>query len=208
LSDFDTVRSFGDRTGTTTAFVPQEMRLQQKYLAEPKHDWWMLGMTVLDMMTNNPDREVGAGRNPRCQDVMDHLVTVEIPQAKYLLQKLYWAAVYRLRKKATPWTRFIKPCCSLTLTQFEQFSSYKLWYANNKKLVVGTNSQLKYNKFSSELPDCKKENECTVGFANWYHISLQKSDIASNCGEKYVKVPEFCNMNVTNTAETATVHQK
>ena len=55
LGDFDAVRHVGTPTGTTTpALVPRDLK-SVRYVASASHDYWMLGMTVYDVLSAPAD---------------------------------------------------------------------------------------------------------------------------------------------------------
>jgi hypothetical protein len=81
LGDFGSVREIGAVTFSTTwTFVPSDRRAQvPSYAATAQHDWWMLGMTVIDMLMET-ETEVGHG------------VPTQDPSSSYVLKKLAWLA--------------------------------------------------------------------------------------------------------------------
>jgi len=90
LGDFGCVRRFGDKVGTTAAFVPQDMQ-KQSYTASALHDWWMLAMTVSDVhLAQTPSREPGAGASEaRTEQVRSTLRSMRTTAADNLLEQLH-----------------------------------------------------------------------------------------------------------------------
>jgi len=95
LADFGSVRSIGTAsTSTTPTFVPAELRVAalEAYVVSKQHDWWMLGMTVTDMLTVRPEDGVGAGAaDPTRTQVflaLDQLGTQPAAQLKARLEQL------------------------------------------------------------------------------------------------------------------------
>jgi len=77
LGDFGSVREMGALISSTTwAFVPSDRREQvHSYRATAQHDWWMLGMTVIDALSKT-ESEVGHGapsQDPSSGYVLEHL---------------------------------------------------------------------------------------------------------------------------------------
>jgi serine/threonine protein kinase len=90
LGDFGCVRRFGEKVGTTPAFVPQDMQ-KQSYAASALHDWWMLAMTVSDVhLAQSPSREPGAGASEaRTEEVRSTLRSMRTAAADRLLEQLH-----------------------------------------------------------------------------------------------------------------------
>ncbi len=66
LGDFGSVRASGEFVKSSTpAFMPQELRPQREsnIRADPSLDWWMFGVTVIDLRTAAEER-VGHGSRP------------------------------------------------------------------------------------------------------------------------------------------------
>ena len=89
LADFGSVRNIGtSTTSTTPTFLPAELRMPalEAYVASELHDWWMLGMTVTDMLTVRPEDGVGSGAtDPTRSQVLfalDQLATQSAAQLK------------------------------------------------------------------------------------------------------------------------------
>jgi serine/threonine protein kinase len=75
LGDFGSVATIGRVASSTTwAFVPSDVVQSPSLLASANHDWWMLGMTVTDMLTTVAENEVGHGASdPDCDAVLNQL---------------------------------------------------------------------------------------------------------------------------------------
>jgi hypothetical protein len=93
LADFDTVCSYrsgaacGPSLSTTPEFVPREFKTAHRVCAQ--HDWWMLAMTVIDMITPPMGRGMPAGaRDSNCASVRKALEKLGTEQASLLLRKL------------------------------------------------------------------------------------------------------------------------
>jgi serine/threonine protein kinase len=62
LADFGSVRKIGTTTEqVTAAYIPEDLRQPTRYVVTAEHDFWLLGMTVADMVTKPGEKEAGTG---------------------------------------------------------------------------------------------------------------------------------------------------
>ena len=82
LADFDIVCRFNSvapstnvKVTSTPSFVPSDRRSRDgTYPVSTQHDWWMLAMTIVDMMTEPMDHKTGlAPTDTSCAQVKEAL---------------------------------------------------------------------------------------------------------------------------------------
>lgn len=101
LADFDTVRDYTrdsahqllappTRVPSTPSFVPSGRKSEDGlYTVSTQHDWWMLAMTVADMLTAPLGRQMGHGPTDfTCAQVRDALLELGTTQAALLGARL------------------------------------------------------------------------------------------------------------------------